>query len=89
MKLQNELISESDFTKIRNQYENAYIGKNAKMLGVAENLADGYTFHNKNTNYINIELDEVRKVTREDIQTVAKKYLNKNQRVVVYYLPKK
>jgi len=59
------------------------------MLGVAENLADGYTFHNKNTNYINIELDEVRKVTREDIQTVAKKYLNKNQRVVVYYLPKK
>jgi predicted Zn-dependent peptidase len=89
VKLQNELISESDFTKIRNQYENAYIGKNAKMLGVAENLADGYTFHNKNTNYINIELDEVRKVTREDIQTVAKKYLNKNQRVVVYYLPKK
>jgi predicted Zn-dependent peptidase len=32
VKLQNELISESDFTKIRNQYENAYIGKNAKML---------------------------------------------------------
>ena len=89
VKLQNELISETDFTKIRNQYENAYIGKNAKMLGVAENLADGYTFHNKNTNYINIELDEVRKVTREDIQKVAKKYLNKNQRVVVYYLPKK
>jgi len=88
-KLQTELISDVDFTKIRNQYENDYIGKNAKMLGVAENLANGYTFHNKNTNQINTELDEVRKVTRADIQNVAKKYLNKNQRVVVYYLPKK
>ena len=88
-KLQTELISDVDFTKIRNQYENDYIGKNAKMLGVAENLANGYTFHNKNTNQINTELEEVRKVTRADIQNVAKKYLNKNQRVVVYYLPKK
>jgi predicted Zn-dependent peptidase len=87
--LQKELISEIDFTKIRNQYENEYIGKNAKMLGIAENLANGYTFFNKNTNQINEELEEVRKVTREDIQMVAKKYLNKNQRVVVYYLPKK
>jgi predicted Zn-dependent peptidase len=89
VKLQTDLISETEFTKIRNQYENNYIGKNAKMLGVAENLADGYTFQNKNTNYINEELTEVRKVTRNDIQAVAKKYLNKNQRVVLYYLPKK
>jgi predicted Zn-dependent peptidase len=58
------------------------------MLGIAENLANGYTFFNKNTNQINEELEEVRKVTREDIQQVVKKYLNKNQRVVVYYLPK-
>ena len=89
VKLQTELISETEFTKIRNQYENNYIGKNARMLGVAENLANGYTFHNKNTNNINEELDEVRKVTRQDIQNVVKKYLNSNQRVVIYYLPKK
>ncbi len=89
VKLQTELISETEFTKIRNQYENNYIGKNARMLGVAENLASGYSFHNKNTNNINEELDEVRKVTRQDIQQVVKKYLNPNQRVVIYYLPKK
>ena len=88
-KLQNELISEAEFTKIRNQYENNYVGANAKMLGVAENLADGYTFYNKNTNHINEDLDEIRKVTREDIQRVAKQYLNPNQRVTLYYLPKK
>lgn len=89
IKLQNELISETEFTKIRNQYENNYIGKNARMLGIAENLAAGYSFHNKNTNKINEELIEINKVTRNDIQNVAKKYLNPNQRVVLYYLPKK
>lgn len=86
--LQNNLISESEFTKIRNQFENNYIGANAKMLGVAENLAEGYTYYN-NTNHINLLLDEVKKITRQDIQDVAKKYLNSNQRVVLYYLPKK
>ncbi len=89
LKLQSELISETEFTKIRNQYENNSVGANAKMLGVAENLADGYTFYNKNTNHINEDLDEIRKITREDIQSVAKKYLNPNQRVLLYYLPKK
>jgi zinc protease len=88
-KLQTQLISETEFTKLQNQYENDYIGKNAKMLGVAENLADGYTFHNKNTNQVNAELEEVRKITRKDIQEVAKKYLNTNQRVVLYYMPPK
>jgi zinc protease len=87
-KLQSSLISEAEFTKLQNQFENDFVGANSKMLGIAENLADGYTFHNKNTNHINTELDEIRKVTRQDIQNVAKKYLNKNQRLVLYYLPK-
>lgn len=86
--LQTNLISEAEFTKLQNQFENDFIGKNSKMLGVAENLADGYTFY-KNTDNINTELDEIRKITRQDIQDVAKKYLNKDQRVVLYYLPKK
>ena len=88
VKLQTNLISEAEFTKLQNQFENDFIGKNSKMLGVAENLADGYTFY-KNTNNINSELEEIRKISRQDIQDVAKKYLNKNQRVVLYYLPKK
>lgn len=87
-KLQTELISEKEFTKIQNQFENNYVGANEKVLGIAENLAKGYTFY-KNTNQINQELDEMRAVTREDIMAVAKKYLNPNQRLVLYYLPKK
>lgn len=89
VRLQTDLISESELTKLQNQFENGYVSKNSKMIGLAENLANGYTFHNKDTNDVNEELDKVRSVTREEIREVARKYLNKNQRVVLYYLPKK
>lgn len=88
LKVQTDLITEDEFTKLRNQAENNFVTANDKMLGVAENLANGYTFYG-NTNHINTELDQIKTVTREDIRNVAKKYLNPNQRVVLYYLPKK
>jgi len=85
-KLQNDLISEQDYQKLINQFENDFVNNNARMLGVAGNLAEGYEFYH-NTNHVNEELDEYKKITREEIRDVAKKYLNKNQRVVLYYLP--
>lgn len=88
-KLQTNLISEDDYKKIQNQFENNYVNANSRMLGVAENLAKGYTFYNKNTNNINQELDKIRNVSREDIREAAKKYLQPNSRVVLYYLPAK
>jgi zinc protease len=88
-KLKTELITIEEFTKIQNQFENAFLDKNNNVLGVAENLANGYTFFNKNTNYLNTELAAIRKITREDIRNAVKKYLNPNERVVIYYLPKK
>jgi predicted Zn-dependent peptidase len=36
---------------------------------------------------INNEIEIYRSITREDIQAVAKKYLNPNQRLVLEYLP--
>ncbi|RZK60802.1 MAG: insulinase family protein, partial [Pedobacter sp.] len=88
-RLQTDLISESDYKKLQNKFENDYVSANSRMLGVAENLAAGYTFHDKDTNDINKELEIIRSITREEIRDVAKKYLGKNQRVVLYYLPKK
>ncbi|WP_421942336.1 M16 family metallopeptidase [Pedobacter sp.] len=88
-RLQTELISESEYKKLQNQFENSYVSTNSKMLGVAENLANGYTFHNKDANDINKQLEVIKSITPEEIREVAKKYLNKNQRVVLYYLPKK
>jgi zinc protease len=87
-KIQQDLISEQDYQKLLNQFENNFVSANTRMLGIAENLAEGYAFHNKNTNSINEQLDEYRKITREQIKEVARKYLNQNQRVVLYYLPK-
>jgi zinc protease len=88
VKLQIAPINAEEFTKLQNQFENNFLEKNTRMLGVAENLADGYTFY-KNTDHINTELEEIRKVKPEEIQAVVKKYLNPKQRVVLYYLPNK
>jgi zinc protease len=87
VKLQTDLISDDEFKKLQNRFESEFLDKNRTMLGLAENLADGFTFY-KNTNNLNTELEKIRKVTKEDIRAVAKKYLNPNQRVILYYLPK-
>lgn len=85
-KVRTNLISESDMEKLRNQVENQSVSSNTTMLGVAENLSDAYTF-NKNTNFVNEELADYKKITREQIREVARKYLAPNQRVIIYYLP--
>ncbi|MFL9483554.1 M16 family metallopeptidase [Chitinophagaceae bacterium LWZ2-11] len=86
--LQTDLISESDYQKLQNKFENDYVSANTRMTGVAENLSNGYTYF-KNSNEVNEELKLIRSITREEIREVARKYLNKDQRVVLYYLPKK
>jgi predicted Zn-dependent peptidase len=40
-----------------------------------------------NVNLINTEIEMYRTITPEDIRTVAKKYLNPNQRLVLDYVP--
>lgn len=88
VKLQTDLISETDYQKIINQFENDFVGENTHMQGVADNLANAYTFFH-NTNFVNEELAGYKKITSEEIRDVAKKYLNPNQRVLLYYLPTK
>jgi predicted Zn-dependent peptidase len=89
VKLQTDLISQEDYQKLQNQFEDNFVSANTRMLGIAENLANGYTFYHKNTNEINEELTTIRSITREEIRDAARKYLNTNQRVVLYYLPSK
>lgn len=82
-----ELISEEEFQKLRNQVEADFVTANSTVAGIAESLANYHTYFG-DANLINTEIDRYLKVTREDIQRVAKKYFNKDNRVVLYYLPK-
>ena len=86
-KMQTELISENEFQKVRNMLENDFLGNFRSMIGIAENLAN-YEMYFGDANLINTELDRYLKVSREDIQRVAKKYFMPSNRVVLYYLPK-
>lgn len=87
-KVKDELISENEFQKLRNQIENDFFSSNSSMAGIAESLADYYAYYDKNTNLINTEIEKYLSVTREDIQKMAQKYLVKENRVTLYYLPK-
>jgi predicted Zn-dependent peptidase len=86
VKLQTELISDKELQKLQNKYENQYVNSNASIEGVASNLATYYMLYN-DVNLINTEIEMYRTITPEDIRTVAKKYLNPNQRLVLDYVP--
>lgn len=85
---QDELISEQEFNKLRNQIESSTVNSYRKTSAIADKLGECYTYYG-NTNRINEDQENFLAVTREDIQRVAKKYFTPNNRVVLYYLPKK
>mgnify|MGYP001205903685 FL=1 len=58
------------------------------MDGIAESLANYHLFYG-DANLINKEIEKYLGVTKEDIMNAAKKYYNKENRVTLYYLPKK
>jgi len=86
-KVTSTLMSDDEFKKLINQVEDEFVQQNEKVSGVISNLATYYTFM-KNTNLINTELNRYTKFTKYDLKRVAEKYFNKNNRLVVYYLPK-
>ncbi len=86
-KIKNESISDREFKKLINQAENDFINQNRQVLGIVTNLATYHTYWS-NANLINTELKRYTKIKRKDLQRVARKYLTKENRLVVHYLPK-
>lgn len=86
-KVKKEGLTEREFQKARNMVESDFINGMSSLTTVADRLADYHIFYN-DANMINSEIDRYMQVTREDIIRVANKYLDENNRVVLYYLPK-
>jgi predicted Zn-dependent peptidase len=84
--IKSALISEEEFMKVRNKFENDIASSNASIAGIAENLADNHVYYG-DANRVNSLLSNYLKVTREDILRVAQTYLTQDQRVILYYLP--
>jgi predicted Zn-dependent peptidase len=85
--LKTNLVSEREFQKVKNQITTEWVSSKGTMAGIAENLAN-FEVYFGDANLVNTELEKYNKVTREDVLKVAKKYLNKDNRVVLYYVPK-
>ncbi len=85
-KVRTDLISEKDYQKLQNKFENNFVNSNSSVEGIAGSLATNYLLYG-DTSLINKEIEIYRSITREEMRAVANKYLNPNQRVVIDYLP--
>jgi predicted Zn-dependent peptidase len=85
-KIQTAGITEKELEKAQNRYEANFLGRVKTTFQRALLLAIYKVFGN-DANLINTELDKYLAVTTQDVQDVAKKYLNKENSVVLYYKP--
>jgi hypothetical protein len=76
VKIQTDLISEKDYQKLQNQFENQYV-TTTLMWRIAENLAKYYLLYG-DINLINTEIDLYHSIEKR-IREVAKKYLNESE----------
>jgi zinc protease len=86
-KVRNELITEEELTKLKNQTSSDFISSNGRVAGLAESLANYHVYFG-DANLVNTEIEKYMAVTREDIKRVANTYFTPVNRVVLYYLPK-
>ncbi|MEW6408974.1 MAG: pitrilysin family protein [Nitrospirota bacterium] len=84
-RFKKEYVSDKELEKAKNQIEASFLMSQdsiffqAELLGMAESLGDW--------RYIEKYLPGIRAVTKEDIQMVAKKYLNEDNRTVAILVP--
>ena len=82
--LKNELISERELQKLKNQIEANFVTANSSMAGIAESLANYHTYFG-DANLINTEINRYLSITAEDIKRAANEYYNKDSRVTIYF----
>jgi zinc protease len=84
-KVKTDGVTEEEFSKALNQKEAELANQNGSMSARARNLANAHLFFG-DTNEVNKELGRYLAVKREDLQRVAKLYLDKEKVHVVHYV---
>ena len=84
-KAKSELISERELQKAKNQIEAAFIFAQDSIFGQAMKI--GYYEAVGGWRQMNDYLDGIRRVTREDIQRVARQYLSPDRRTLGTLIP--
>ena len=79
-------VTESEFMKAKNIAEAKFIQSKKGSLETGMALADAYAMFG-NTNNVNTEMQKFNRITRADLQRVARKYLGTNNRVVLQFMP--
>ena len=85
--VKSELISDRELQKAKNQIESAFVFGQDSIFGQAMKI--GYYEAVGDWRLMDGYLDGIRKVTREDIQRVARQYLDRDRRTVGVLIPTK
>ncbi|SEA63731.1 M16 family metallopeptidase [Pedobacter hartonius] len=80
-------VSDDDLNRFKNSSESGFIGGLASVSGKVSALAAAQTFTG-NPNQIGTELAEIRRVTKDDVMRVYKKYIKNKSAVILSVLPK-
>jgi len=86
-KVKVELVSERELQKTKNQIEAAFVFAQDSIFGQAMKI--GYYEMVGGWRLVDSYLDNMRKVTREDLRRVAQKYLRPDNRTVATLIPSK
>jgi len=86
-KIKNGDFLETDVQKAKNKLETGYFSKFNSSVFISEKLSEYRLLFGDYKKLID-EIDMYENITKKDIVEVANKYLNKNQRVNLSYLPK-
>ena len=86
-KIKNDLITDWEYEKSLNSLENRFVNSRGSMMSIASTLASNELYFH-DPGMINTGFEQYQQVTKEDVKRVANQYLKKENRTILYYLPK-